>query len=239
MLCIIKIVALSVLCFWKGNKQDTINRFDSAQNRTGYWEEVVINKYDKAVYEYDTILHKGCYINGKRNGLWKGYYFPSNKISYECYYKDNKYDSLNIVYFKTGEINELRKDLLNNIEHITYYINGDIKHFFEEDSLHIFSISFNEEKDTSFYYKWNKKTSVGFRKDFFWNNKIHQITNYLNENEHGMIEHGKEVRYYDNGQIEYECISIDGLLEGDYIQYNRDGSIKKVLKFKNGREVYD
>ncbi|MBC7413126.1 MAG: hypothetical protein H7331_11820 [Bacteroidia bacterium] len=232
-------MALSTLCFSKGNKHDTINRFDKIKNKTGYWEEVVIEKHDRAVYEYDTILHTGYYIDSKRNGLWKGYYLPSKKIAYECYYKDNNYDSLNITYFKTGEINEVWKSSIHGEERTTYRINGDIKHLFEEDSLQVFSIEFDDAKDTSFYFRRNKKTGVSFRKDFYAKNQIYKISNYLNKNGYVKVDHGRVVRYYDNGQMEYECNYINGELEGDYIEYNREGSIKRVLKYREGREIYD
>ena len=53
-----------------------------------------------------------------------------------------------------------------------------------------------------------------------------------------MIEHGKEVCYYNNGQIEHKCNSINGLLDGEYIKYYEDGRLKDVYEYKDGRRIY-
>ena len=36
---------------------------------------------------------------------------------------------------------------------------------------------------------------------------------------------GKEIGFYENGKLQYECFFSSGEFEGEYIFYNDDGSI--------------
>ena len=47
------------------------------------------------------------------------------------------------------------------------------------------------------------------------------------------VPHGRHIKYYLNGQIEYDITYDNGIKNGVSIRYNREGNITKEADFKN------
>jgi antitoxin component YwqK of YwqJK toxin-antitoxin module len=47
--------------------------------------------------------------------------------------------------------------------------------------------------------------------------------------------HGKYVRYYNNGTLEFECSYVHGKKHGEYVRYYKHGQIEEKSTYKNGK----
>ena len=78
------------------SQSDTLNKYDSNNEKHGYW----IEKNDAGA-----IIDEGRYVNGKKEGIWKGYN-DDGIMKHEITFKDNKADGYAKFYYPTGVLNE-------------------------------------------------------------------------------------------------------------------------------------
>src|SRR3954470_8655754 len=82
----------------RGN--DTINKTDSAGSKQGYW--IIRNDVRKLQnYSADAVVDEGCYVNSKKEGLWKTH-FPNGTLKSEVAYKNGRPRGEAIMYNETG-----------------------------------------------------------------------------------------------------------------------------------------
>jgi uncharacterized protein len=73
-----------------------INQRDMHGQKYGYWENYLFNR----------ICSKGSFVNGKRNGLWK-YYYYEGMINTEGVFKNDKPHGYWKQYNKNGTLKEI------------------------------------------------------------------------------------------------------------------------------------
>lgn len=82
-----------------------------------------------------------------------------------------------------------------------------------------------------------KGLKSGEWKHYYENRNIEKIENY----KFGELN-GVRMRFYETGELKYECPTKNGKFFGDYIQYEKDGTIsyKCFLRddIKNGEEIF-
>jgi antitoxin component YwqK of YwqJK toxin-antitoxin module len=82
-----------------------INQYDSEGNKDGYWEEIVL-----------IFKHKGNYVNGRKNGVWKSYW-PDGDIKDKIEYENGQKHGTSIVYdydyLVKGKPYEIKKLFIN------------------------------------------------------------------------------------------------------------------------------
>jgi antitoxin component YwqK of YwqJK toxin-antitoxin module len=88
-------------------------------------------------------------------------------------------------------------------------------------------ITFDSEKDTTFIEVY--ESGELFEEYEYHNNIKWRKTEYKDGK-----EHGNEIVYFPNGEIECEGEMANGKLEGKYVCYNNNGSINQIAYYKNG-----
>lgn len=82
------------------------NHTDENNLKQGHW--IVLYKDIKRKtpgYKPDQVVEEGDYVDGKRVGVWKGF-FPDGKTKHEITYKDGIPEGFARFYYKNGNIAE-------------------------------------------------------------------------------------------------------------------------------------
>jgi antitoxin component YwqK of YwqJK toxin-antitoxin module len=103
---------------------NSINFTDSNGLKQGIWHQVIITSvFDPGADEYYCV---GKFIDGKREGLWKIYYFDEKQLKYEIMYNNNELNGKVVIYYRNGNIAAVRhyENSIKNGEHISLFPNG-------------------------------------------------------------------------------------------------------------------
>jgi antitoxin component YwqK of YwqJK toxin-antitoxin module len=176
-------------------------------------------KREGIIYSYSNdgnIFTQSSHINDLLYGINIEYYHkqPINeqKISYICYYKDDKRYGKYYSYYLNR-----RLDTMNNYDN-GYIIGKEIKYY---DTGMIKSIAY-----------YNKGLKIGKEKLFFKSGELNQEFNYLK----GRINE-KNIVYYKTGQIKRISNYLDGVLHGISELYEKNGKIIKTIKYLDGNII--
>jgi len=204
-------------------------------NREGPWKEFYLDGKLKA---------EGNYENGKPSGVWKFYFedgkteqtgkynkqgnpdgtwkwfFTSGMLSREENFRNGARDGMFSEYDETGKCIE-EGEFVDGLEEGPWFeLTGD---YFTRGKY----------RDGQRNGIWSDGYLIadGQKTDSLLSFKGNFIDDYAD---------GKHVHYWDNGKIKEEGLFLMGKKEGEWIQYNYDGSLFMIITFKNGIEIrYD
>lgn len=238
---------ISIFEYNKGKlvKRETINRFNSNNEKTGLWKE----------YSSSGILREeGEYKKGKRNGIFKEYKYNGELKELKKYNMDElqidaeelKFVELYRIYYPTGELHfTVAKDDFNKRQGITqeYDIKGKIigTTIYKDDTL--FARGFIDEEGFKqgkwfFYHKGERVIGKGKYKNdlrtgtwefLFRNGKIEQKGKFSK----GKLV-GKWIWYYESGAIHREEYYRKGKEDGEFTEYDELGNILTKGTYING-----
>ena len=149
-----------------------------------------------------------------------------NKVREEITDRYENGNKKSLVKYKGEGSNEVL------VKRIDYSQNGDIINMEsynskgQKDGQWIRSYYSGEVKDESNYRNGRRHGDWNF---YFRSGKIRFIRPYKYGN-----KHGEWIGYYESGQIKWREVYKDGYIkDGVYTYYNEDGSIEKVIEYKN------
>ena len=239
-----------------GKGKDYINGFEGEYLNGKMWNGKVYDKKNNIIYEvingnghikeynsFGQIIFDGEYMNGKKNGKCKEYYyFNTNTVIFEGEYLDGlkygkakEYDKYNNLifegeYFKGKKWNGKHYDGQNNIVSEIKEGNGNIKTFDNKGKL-IFECSYLNGEEN------------GIRKEYFPDGKLYFEGNYLNGKKNGKCKmyNGDMLRFegeylYDYKLTGKEYINNKSIYEGEYL-YNKKWNGKGYDEKRNASYI--
>lgn len=156
---------------------------------------------------------------GKPDGTWRWYYDNGQLLREEAYY-GGKQDGLSEEYDENGTLIEKGE-----------YLDG------LEDGPWVFSLGDYAYRGS---YRDGLRTGPWFTYYLFPNGtKTDSIISFQGSFIDDLPD-GKQVSYWENGKIREEGTYVMGRKEGDWMQYNYDGTLFLIITYQNGIEVrYD
>lgn len=208
---------------------------DDEGNKNGPWKDLfpdgttrAIGKYEdgkkigtwKYYYPNGQIEQTGKYsLKGKLDGAWK-WFFENGSLLKEEFYRNGVRDGISIEYDETGKIIE-EGEFVNGLEEgLWYESNGD---FYTRGNYTDGLKSGNWIQYTLIKGETKTDSILSFKGNFIED-----------------LPDGKHVRFWDNGKKKEEGLFIMGKREGEWFQYNYDGTIFLVITYRQGVEIkYD
>jgi antitoxin component YwqK of YwqJK toxin-antitoxin module len=209
-------------CFYKMGVLDSTYEY---YDRLGQLKEKKFYRYNKenGPFEY---FHDNGKLSSKgshKDGLWIG--------PFESYYSDgslqekgtkimvNKrslFDGLKVKYFADGKLDEK-----------AYYKAGELNGLYE---------SYFENGQLSLKTTYLNGNSLGLWEEYYQNGTIYEKVTYkLSTNKIDTYMDGLYESYFDNGQLNKRCFYKLGVLNGEYIEYTKDGTLILKVKYINGK----
>ena len=162
----------------------------------------------------------GKYTNsGKKAGSWKWYHENGQLMTEEDYKNDVK-DGMHTEYDEAGKVMEEGEYLNGTEDGLWFSVSGDYyeKGTYRDGLRNGMWISMNLFREAD-----KTDSIVSFKGNFIDDNPD-----------------GKHIHYWDNGKIKDEGNYISGKKDGDWIQYNSDGTPFLIITYQNGIETkYD
>ena len=240
-------VIISIFNYNKGKlvRRESINRFDSENNKTGIW---------KTYSNSGVLREEGNYKKGKRDGIFKQYKYNGELEELKKYNMnelEQDAEELNFVelykeYYPTGELHfTIAKNENGNKEGITqeFAKNGDIivTKIYKTDTLvakGLIDIDGLRQDKWLFYYEGEKIIGKGKYKNDL---KIGTWYYYYRD---GTLEQkgkfskgkytGKWVWYYNDKSVHREEYYRRGKEDGEFIEYDVEGKILTKGDYVNG-----
>ncbi len=174
----------------------------------------------KYFYPNGKVEQTGKYTStGKLTGTWKWYYSDS-QLKVEESYRNGVKDGLRTEYSEDGKVMEEGEYVDGREDGPWFTSSGD---YFEKGT-------YRDGLRTGLwdsYYLFPKGAQVDSVKIF--------EGSFIEDN-----PDGKHVYYWENGKVREEGLFIMGRKEGDWTQYNFDGTPFLIINYKNGTEMkYD
>ena len=198
----------------------------------------------KEYYSDGSLRAEGKYDAGKPTGEWK-YYPPERKIEQTGKYnKQGQPDGTWRWYYDNGQL--LREE--------SYYggkqdglseefdENGNLLEKGEyleglEDGPWVFSLGDYAYKGS---YRDGLRTGPWYTYYLFDNGTKKDSVLSFQGSFIDDLPDGKQVYYWENGKIKEEGVYVMGRKEGDWMQYNYDGTLFLIITYQNGIEIrYD
>lgn len=160
---------------------------------------------------------------GLKTGIWKKYYENGN-LMYEGSFSKGKPIGLLKRYFEGGV---LKAELNFNPDGIQSYA----KLYYESRILAAEGKYIGQEKDSiwNYYSFYNKRLTIkesyiagaknGPSIKYYDGGMVAENMNWKNDTMNGKWE-----QFYDNGQLRLSCTHLDGLRDGEFSSFNRDGT---------------
>ncbi len=175
----------------------------------------------KDYYSNGNLRLKFTLINGNLEGEYLDYY-KNGKIMDSTFFEHGHYHGTNKTFNEKGQlilIEKYKHDTLLFNKEIYFFKNGNIKIegylYFDADSLKI-NPFFKTKKDTLGSDPYiNYDVDSSFKK---------------------MKSHGKYMKYFKNGKIKRENLTINDEFNGACKWYNKDGTIAGEGSYKNDKE---
>ena len=205
------------------------------------------NGYKVLKYPNGKITSEGIMRDGKPDGYWKTY-FETGVLKSEGNRKNFELDSLwkfydekakltLEIYYKNGKKNGLRKSY-RDTEYVTENFIDDLK-----------------QGPTTFYYpdgkvwrviNYENGLEVGISKEFSSDGTVISITEYkkgfivdrefINRVDKAGKKQGKWKFFYDDDVVKLEGVYKDGLKNGYFKDYDKDGLLLNIKKYVNDVE---
>lgn len=176
---------------------------------------------------------------GRKQGKWVKYHEDGKTIRYKGQFKDDKPIGKFVYYFETGEVQTI----------LEYEEDGSAaaKTYFPEGSLMTKGYYVDQQKDGIWWYFSADKLLIA--KEVYKNGKLEgksykffpteigaqpivlEEVNYVN----GLAE-GEWSRYYKDGKIQMKGKYLNGLQHGECIWYTTSGKADVVGYFKEGKK---
>lgn len=180
----------------------------------GYW---------KTYNEEGILVSEGNRKNHLLDSTWK-FYDDTGELKMEINYREGKKNGLRITYREKEKIEENFVDDLKQGISRYYYPDGQLmKEINFVDGL--------EEGITREYAKDGRIIQlITYKKGFIANRE--RINRYDSEGK----KHGSWKYFYDNGNMQIECIYKHGLLNGYYKEYDLEGNLLHAFKYVEGEK---
>jgi antitoxin component YwqK of YwqJK toxin-antitoxin module len=206
------------------SQSDTLNRTDRFGKKYGHWEQ----------YEQGKLLWKGKFYNGEPVGDFI-YYYPNKKIKDKLYYYPNSPKVSAITYYSNG-VKSSEGIFINKAKDgkwLYYNVAGKLV---SEDNYKLgkkqgVSKLFSPEDGTLLQEEtWENNLLHGLHKEYYTTGDVRLKWNY----KYGKID-GDFESYYLDGAIWNKGQYINGLREGTWTHYNREGNELKVEEITHER----
>jgi len=238
----------STYFFPNGNRFAELKVIDSFPNRILKY----FNKEDKLIrivkYESDSIVSKVF-----ENGYYKGYHSNLGLLQSEGLIENHMYQGKWKFYRKDGktikQIVEYINDTLHGIRE-DYWENGNLKskvinvkgklngntfHYYKngqleesnslkEDEFHGIMKHYYENGKLEYIRKYWKGHRIDTSKSFFKNGNINRLS-AIEFDTITLTAKGREYKYFESGELNFEADFIDFIANGELIIYNEKGII--------------
>ncbi|WP_460552975.1 toxin-antitoxin system YwqK family antitoxin [Ferruginibacter profundus] len=178
-------------------------------------------------------LALGSYINNQRTGIWRMFSSRGLLLSVQKFTGGGYYDELE-KYDEQGNVLVSSKyDPVEKVFRFYHYSNNKLR---DMNAKHIGSKAVDMYE---YYDNGNVKTirlydtAGGYTSKGFYENGTRQ---WVAGFKPGNYAHGKQYRWYPDGQLQMEGLMTDGYREGKWITYNADGSVAAQTYFVKGIE---
>ena len=190
---------------------------------------------------------EGYIKNGKPEGYWKTYSEVGILISEGNrkdhlldsvwkFYDDNAVLKMEITY-KKGKKNGIRT---------TYRENEKIEENFVNDLKQGLSSYYYQEGEIKKTVNYVNGLEEGLAKEYAEDGRITQLITYkkgfisnrerINRYDRGGKKHGNWKYFFENGNLQLECIYKHGLRNGYYKEYDIDGNLLQAFKYIDGEK---
>lgn len=229
-----KLNGLLLKYFPSGQMSDSMN-----------YENDLIQGIERRWYDNGNLSYEAAFKDGKYDGFEK-IYFENGKLKRESRYKDNKLVGESSSYYNDGSL--LVKNVLDETGKIsgvstTYYPSGEklsdeeykkgdlIKYSFYSKEGKVLSkgektgkaIEYKGYNTRGYMYLQSEmqKGELHGKRKLYYPNKILKATENFKEGvSNGTIEY-----FYNLGQVKTRYKTVDGLVQGDYVQFSKDGKV--------------
>jgi antitoxin component YwqK of YwqJK toxin-antitoxin module len=154
------------------------NKTNEAGRKVGYWK---LTGADKPTPGYDesTVIEEGEFQEGRKVGMWKGYY-PSGKLKSEITHDNGRPKGPYTMYYENGQIEERGNWGLNkNMGKFTrYYENGQVQQDFTFDETGKRNGAqkyYHENGQLMIEGNWNGGKEDGAVKEYYANGDLKSI----------------------------------------------------------------
>ncbi|MFB9053346.1 energy transducer TonB [Formosa undariae] len=192
----------------------------------------------KLYYENGNLKAEGVYKNNSKVGRWNDY-FSNGQLEKERFYHENRdWAGFIRTYSEDGIL--VREEQLNHEGNI------EVKHYFEDGSVHRAYLKkpVNEGKSfllTGLYQEYyangvlkveshfSENELIGTWKQYYPNKNIEWEVNYVDSYKQGLYK-----QFYENGHLKIEGINDLDLKNGDEKHFDSNGNLRQTLKYKKG-----
>lgn len=163
-------------------------------------------------------LQSGYEVNGIKEGIWE-YFDPESEILIEkATYKSGMRHGKAYTFLAMDKWQYEEENKVNRVWHEQIYKSDDLYQ----------DIYFHKNGGYSVRHLKNWENH-GTEEDYYPNGNIRNKRKFIN----GKIE-GFDRYFYEDGSKSLVCFKINGLLHGNYVSYQKDGSFLKRSNYENG-----
>lgn len=201
-------------------------KVDSLRNKTGAWIELHLN---------GTFRSKGIYQNGSRIGNWIYYYSNGNTEQKGNYDKKGRPQGVWEWFYESGKPYRT-ENFKNGMRH------GDVMDYNEDGSILSKTHFTDNIRQGSYYFKNLEYYETGKYsndlEDSIWVSFYTKTQSkrfegrYINGEPEGMHRY-----FYDNGKPSIIATYKNGLKDGTWLFYNKDGDLYLTIQYKNDDEI--
>lgn len=198
--------------------------------------------YSVFYYPNGEMSSEGFIVNNKPDGYWKTYY-ESGIIKSEGNRRNFELDSLWKFYNEDGnltlEINY--KSGKKNGQRVTYLPEEIVRENFENDIKTDLTLHFDLKERLIKSVPFNKGLEEGIALSYDTLGTIIELTTYkrgyivererINRRDSENRQHGPWKWFYENGIVKSEGVYKNGLKNGLFKEYDKQGNLKKIEKF--------
>lgn len=201
-------------------------KVDSLRNKTGAWTELHLNGLCRS---------KGIYQNGNRIGNWMFFYANGTTEQNGTYDKKGRPQGLWQWFYESGKI--FRTEYFKNGMR-----DGEVVDYNEDGSVLSKTVFLDNVRQGNFYFKNTVYFEIGkFTNDledsiwvsFYTKTQTKRFEGrYINGEPEGTHRY-----FYDNGKPAILAIYKNGLKDGTWLFYNKEGELYLTIQYKNDEEI--
>ena len=229
-------------------------------NGTSARQDTIKDGYNVFYYRTGKISSEGMMKNGKPDGYWKTYYM-TGVLKSEGNRKNHLLDSTWIFYNNVGDtVKKINYILGKKTGYMLSYNtdrNADLEYIGNIIARELY-IKDKKEGTSYYFYKNGKlKSKVDYRNnrrngivlEYDESGKIVTILNYnkgtlverekINRTDENRLKQGTWKEFYSDNKIKREINYKNNILDGLYKEYDENGEITLLLRYRDGKIIED
>lgn len=196
---------------------------NGVKSSEGFIENGKPEGYWKTYSEEGILISEGNRKNHLLDSTWK-FYDDSGNLKMEINYREGKKNGLRTTYRENEKIEENFIDDLKQGITKYYYPGGELK------KTVMYTDGLEEGIAKEFAEDGRITQLITYKRGFISNRE--RINRYDSEGK----KHGNWKYFYENGNLQLECIYKHGLRNGYYKEYDIDGNLLTALKYVDGEK---